>query len=95
MPLDREFLESEMKKIIDLLLIKNKDYGNAFFKSMDEFGSLSFVIRLQDKIERVKSLIKSDTVLVKDESFFDTINDIIGYCLLYKHYLKKYFFKNA
>ena len=37
---------------------KNKDYGNAAHESYKEFGLISYVIRLNDKMKRLKSLTK-------------------------------------
>ena len=45
---------------------KNYDYGNSFDKSMDEFGLTASVVRMSDKMERLKSLTKKKAQ-VKDE----------------------------
>ncbi|MFW2490985.1 nucleotide modification associated domain-containing protein [Clostridium chromiireducens] len=68
---------------------KNRDYGNSFDKTMDEYGMNAYFLRLEDKISRLKSLNKSNTQLVNDESKEDTLKDIIGYTLLMINYLKK------
>lgn len=84
--LNRKFLEEEMQKLIDTLIRKNTDYGNSFDKGMEKWGGLNFLIRLDDKYGRLESIFDSKQILVEDETVLDTINDIIGYCLLYKHY---------
>ena len=33
---------------------KNKDYGNSFDKTLNEFGIVAGLIRLNDKMNRVK-----------------------------------------
>lgn len=66
---------------------KNHDYGNSFDKSLDEFGLVSSAIRMSDKLNRFKSLIKTDG-LVKDESVDDTLLDLANYAILtylYRH----------
>jgi hypothetical protein len=40
------------------------------------------LIRVCDKIQRVKSFLKTGTLQVKSESYKDSLRDIIGYCLL-------------
>lgn len=67
---------------------KNHDYGNSFAKSMDEFGMLAAAIRLSDKLNRFKSLIKSEAQ-VKDESIEDTLLDMAAYAVMTVEYLKK------
>ena len=67
---------------------KNHDYGNSFAKSMDEFGMPAAAIRLSDKLNRFKSLIKSEAQ-VKGESIEDTLLDMAAYAIMTVEYLKK------
>ena len=60
---------------------KNADYGNSFSKRFEEFGLTSPVIRLSDKVERLKTLSKQEAK-VKDESIQDTVMDIAVYAML-------------
>lgn len=87
--LDRNYLIKESERIVELLIKKNIDYGDSFFHMMDRFGMLSFIIRITDKVGRLESIEKRQKIEVKTESVQDTIDDIIGYCLLLKHYLMK------
>ena len=57
---------------------KNHDYGNSFEESLDEFGLVASVVRLGDKMNRTKSLIKKEAQ-VKDESIKDTLLDMANY----------------
>ena len=61
---------------------KNKDYGDSFKKSLDEFGPISFVVRASDKMERLKQLLKNEPQ-VQGESFTDTVGDLANYCIMY------------
>lgn len=62
---------------------KNSDYGSSFDDLYDEFGMTSVVIRLSDKINRLKSLVKkSEQAEVKDESIEDTLKDLANYAIL-------------
>lgn len=67
-------LESTLKS-------KNKDYGDSFKQSYDEFGMTAVNIRLTDKFNRFKQLAKGVEPQV-DESLKDTIKDIAGYMVL-------------
>ena len=62
---------------------KNRDYGNAADASYREFGLISYVIRLNDKMNRLKSLTKPGTDIgVKDESIEDTLMDLAAYAIM-------------
>lgn len=67
--------------IADTLERKNHDYGDSFGKLYREFGDMSVLIRLTDKLERFKTLIHNEQ-LVEDESIEDTLRDIAGYAVL-------------
>lgn len=71
-------------KMAETYKAKNHDYGNSFSKSIDEFGLVAAVVRLNDKMERLKSLAKmgSDEIKVKDESIKDTLLDLANYAVM-------------
>lgn len=85
--------EEEFKAITDRLLktyiSKNKDYGNSFDKSCEEFGLTSAAIRLSDKLNRVKNLIKANPK-VNDETIEDTLLDMANYCIMSVMWLRKF-----
>ena len=60
---------------------KNHDYGNSFEESLDEFGLVASAVRLGDKMNRIKSLIKKEA-RVKDESIKDTLLDLANYAIM-------------
>lgn len=60
---------------------KNHDYGNSFGESLDEFGLVAAVVRMGDKMNRIKSLIKKKAE-VKDESIQDTLLDLANYAIM-------------
>jgi len=68
---------------------KNHDYGHSFDKSMEEFGTISAVIRMNDKLSRFKSLIKFKAQ-VKEESIQDTLLDLATYAIMTAAYMKKH-----
>ena len=59
----------------DLYKAKNEDYGDSFGKSYKEYGLTMACIRLEDKLNRLKSLNKNRNAQVKDESIQDTLMD--------------------
>lgn len=77
------------QEIADLVERKNKDYGNSFDTTMDEYGITAYFLRIEDKISRLKSIMKNQKLLVENESMEDTLKDIIGYTLLMINYLRK------
>ena len=82
-----DFMEILMS-VDELLKRKNADYGNSYNESRREFGPTAFLLRINDKFARLKTLTNSEAK-VNDESVEDTIADIIGYCTLELRYLKQ------
>lgn len=69
---------------------KNADYGNSFDESVDKFGLVSAIVRMSDKVNRLKSLvIQKNEVQVKDESIADTFLDLASYAIMTIMYIKK------
>lgn len=77
--------EQTIRKACDdlaqLLIAKNKDYGNSVQEQYDTYGETSLLIRLDDKMRRLKNLHKSPAN-VKNESKKDTLTDLAGYSIL-------------
>ena len=70
-----------VKDINKLYEQKNHDYGDSFGKSYAEDGLVMAKIRIGDKFNRFKTLIKSDAK-VNDESIRDTLIDLANYALM-------------
>lgn len=69
---------------------KNADYGNSFGKQFEEFGMISSVVRLTDKLERLKSLtIGKNQQQVNNESIEDTLLDMANYAIMTVMELRK------
>lgn len=75
--LHREICE-EIHKLYE---IKNHDYGDSFGKGFREYGLIMPVIRLEDKLNRLKQLVNREG-LVKDESVDDTLIDLANYAIM-------------
>lgn len=80
-------ITGEMTRLFE---IKNKNYGNSFSKQFEEYGLTSVCIRLEDKLNRLKSLNKQlqdsqngiTDVNIDDESIKDTLIDLANYSVL-------------
>ena len=69
-------------KLKALYEAKNKDYGDSFGKSYKEYGLTMSCIRLEDKLNRLKSLNFNKSIKVKDESIEDTLMDLANYAIM-------------
>lgn len=77
-------------EMLDLYEIKNKNYGDSFSKQFQEYGLTSVCIRLEDKLNRLKSLNMQiseakngiSDINVDDESIKDTLIDLANYSVL-------------
>lgn len=70
-------------------LKKNADYGDSFAKLRQEYPE-AILIRLSDKLNRLKSLMGSGNIQVKDESISDTLLDLANYCIMEEVERRKY-----
>ena len=70
-------------EMFELYKRKNKDYGNSVAKTFDEWGLVSFLIRMEDKMNRVINLTKNKGVAqVSDEKIEDTLLDLANYSIM-------------
>ena len=77
-------------EMFNLYETKNKNYGDSFSKQFQEYGLTSVCIRLEDKLNRLKSLNKQISeakngivdINVDDESIKDTLIDLANYSVL-------------
>lgn len=61
---------------------KNHDYGDSFAKVRSVVPN-SILVRLMDKLERLKTLLgKGEQAQVIDESIDDTLMDMASYCIM-------------
>ena len=73
-------IKKELEKIGDMLIEKNRKYGNSALEPIRVFSKASskeqILVRLDDKLSRLKN-----QQIDEDE---DVINDLIGYLFLFK-----------
>ena len=73
-----------MKRISDenyeMFLKKNADYGSSFEESLNEFGEVAGIVRINDKYRRLVNITKNENKVL--ESKIDTLKDMANYCLM-------------
>ena len=69
---------------------KNHDYGNSFEKSLDTFGLVAGIVRMNDKFERLVLLNDpSKDAQIASESLVDTLEDLSNYAAMAACWLKR------
>lgn len=78
------------KEEINIIRMKNADYSNDSdpFANFRMFGKIGFLVRMSDKLSRLKQIFESGETHVKDESIKDTLQDLSNYCNLLLCYLE-------
>ena len=71
-----------INKMKDLYIKKNHDYGDSVSKTFDEYGLVSFLVRMDDKMNRIKTLNKIQDTAVRGEKIEDTLLDLANYAIL-------------
>ncbi len=72
--------EDVLGRMSELYERKNHDYGDSFSRSFSEFGLVAAVVRMSDKMERLKSLCRKDPRV--NESVKDTLIDLANYAVM-------------
>ena len=76
-----ETLGITLNYLKELLEKKNRDYGS---NNLLTFGDLGILVRLSDKLERLKNYVLRDqTFEIDDENLEDTLYDIAGYAIMW------------
>lgn len=76
------------KELIDslheLYVTKNSDYGDSVHDTYEKYGLTSFLVRLEDKLNRARTLSRKGTWdrKVLDEKIEDTLLDMANYAIL-------------
>lgn len=87
------------KSAQELMSLKNRDYAGAEghqpfanFTRVESMGICTteqgFMTRVTDKMSRLSSFLNSGKMHVEDESFRDTIVDVINYMVLLSAYIQ-------
>lgn len=69
--------------MLDLYQRKQADYGDSAAKTFDKWGLVSFLVRMEDKMNRVINLTqKQGEAKVADEKIEDTLLDLANYSIM-------------
>lgn len=78
--LNKSDIQPELVELLALYQHKNSDYGDSFAQSLNKFGGIAYFVRLNDKINRLKTLTQPNYhQQVKDEQIIDTLYDALNY----------------
>lgn len=71
-----------------LMKKKNVDYADADdpYENFRQFGRLGILVRMSDKLARLRNFEKNGKFVVEDEGLRDSIIDLINYAVLYYGY---------
>lgn len=69
-------------EMLDTYIKKNADYGNSFSETIREFGFIPAVARINDKVKRMKNIVKGQKMNIESESLRDALLDTANYCVL-------------
>lgn len=80
----QEAWNAKLDSIEYLLRMKNADYGSSYMNVANKLGvCATFSVRILDKCNRLEQLQQTHDIHVHDETSLDTINDLIGYYILF------------
>lgn len=68
----------------ELYKAKNADYGDSVHETYLKYGLTSFLVRMEDKLSRLRSLSQksAEEQRVKEESIRDTLLDLANYAII-------------
>ena len=74
------------KELLDnlhnLYITKNHDYGDSVHDTYEKYGLTSFLVRMEDKLNRVRTLNQKQDIQVPTERIEDTLLDLANYAIL-------------
>ena len=80
---------SVVGRMKDIYAAKNADYGNSFEMTLDKYGIIGAIIRMQDKMNRIDGYYwKPDEDKKVDESLIDTLEDLGNYAIMTSVWLR-------
>lgn len=80
--------EDVTAKAREVMTAKNHDYAaeEDVFRNFRYFGGLGILVRLSDKLARLRSFEENGKFKVEDEKLLDTVIDAINYAVIYLAY---------
>jgi hypothetical protein len=84
-----ELHEKLLKDLHDIYVAKNQDYGNSIHDTYEKYGLISFLVRIEDKLNRARTLTTKEAAVV-EEKIEDTLLDMANYAILAVMELRRY-----
>ena len=78
-----------LNQIHTLYINKNHDYGDSVHDTYEKYGLVSSLVRLEDKLNRARTLYQKNEIKVTDEKLEDTLLDLANYAILAVLEMKK------
>lgn len=69
-------------QMVELNIRKSGDYGQSYHDLIREFGDVAAVIPLQNKLDRIKNLVRKGGE-ANNESLSDSVLDLACYAVMY------------
>lgn len=69
------------QELFETYKAKNADYGDSFAQVREKYPN-AILIRLNDKLNRLETLMNGAEQHVNDESVEDTLLDLANYCIM-------------
>lgn len=82
-----EMYKEIVGEMLSIYIAKNTDYGSSVSDTYRDFGLVSFLVRMADKLNRLKTLYKQEAKV--NEKIEDTLIDLANYSILALIELKK------
>ena len=78
----KDNFETITKEMLELYKNKNADYGSSVNDTYKKYGMVSYLVRMEDKLNRARTLVQKQTQNVQDEKLRDTLIDLANYTIL-------------
>jgi len=77
-------------KALEVMKAKNHDYASKGdpYRNFRTFGLLGVLVRLSDKLARLRSFTENGVTKVADETIQDTLVDVINYAVIFEGMLR-------
>lgn len=80
MKITPENMKKQYEDLWNTFCKKNHDYGSSFEQSLDKHGLIAGVVRMEDKMNRISTLVDVDKhAEIASESLADTLRDLSNY----------------
>lgn len=77
-----EHFKQITKEMEDICERKNSDYGSSVNDTYKKYGMVAYLVRMEDKLNRARTLTQNKNQLVHDEQIRDTLIDLANYSVL-------------